>query len=146
VRLRAGDIGGTKTYLALFGRREDGSLVEIEGARYSSVSFPGLAPMVKLFWGQHDPSVDAAAFGVAGPVFDGQCRATNLPWHPLPTHPPVAPGFCWLSARRGAGQGFRAGGAEPRRRKACLSMARRRMRDSSVLGGTPSASAAPPSP
>jgi glucokinase len=36
--------------------------------------------MVKLFWGQHGPSVDAAAFGVAGPVFDGQCRATNLPW------------------------------------------------------------------
>jgi glucokinase len=37
--------------------------------------------MVKLFWGQPGPSVDAAAFGVAGPVFDGQCRATNLPWH-----------------------------------------------------------------
>jgi glucokinase len=80
VRLLAGDIGGTKTYLALFERREDGSLVEIEGATYTSVSFPGLAPMVELFRGQQAPSVDAAAFGVAGPVFDGQCRATNLPW------------------------------------------------------------------
>ena len=50
------------------------------------------------------------------------------------------------SASRGTGQGLTAGGAEPRRRKACLSMPRRRMRDSSVLGGTPSASAAPPSP
>ena len=78
--LLAGDIGGTKTYLALFERREDGSLVEIQGAKYTSASFPSLAPMVKLFWGQHGPSVDAAAFGVAGPVFDGQCRATNLPW------------------------------------------------------------------
>ncbi len=78
--LLAGDIGGTKTYLALFERQEDGSLVEIEGAKYTSASFPSLAPMVKLFRGQHGPSVDAAAFGVAGPVFDGQCRATNLPW------------------------------------------------------------------
>jgi glucokinase len=80
VLLMAGDIGGTKTYLALFERQEDGSLVEIKGARYASASFPSLAPMVELFWGQPGPSVGAAAFGVAGPVLDGRCRATNLPW------------------------------------------------------------------
>jgi glucokinase len=80
VLLMAGDIGGTKTDLALFERQEDGSLVEIRGARYASASFPGLAPMVELFRGQPGPSVEAAAFGVAGPVFDGRCSATNLPW------------------------------------------------------------------
>ena len=76
----AGDIGGTKTYLALFERREDGSLVEIKGERYASASFPGLGPMVERFCGRPGPSIDAAAFGVAGPVIDGRCRATNLPW------------------------------------------------------------------
>jgi glucokinase len=80
VLLMAGDIGGTKTYLALFEKREDGSLVEVKSARYASASFPSLGPMVRLFWGQPGPSVGAAAFGVAGPVRDGRASATNLPW------------------------------------------------------------------
>ena len=78
--LMAGDVGGTKTYLALFESREDGSLVEVRGERYASASFPGLGPMVERFCGRLAPSVGAAAFGVAGPVLDGRCRATNLPW------------------------------------------------------------------
>jgi glucokinase len=78
MRVLAGDIGGTKTDLRLYaGPARDVLSVERE-ARFESQSFSGLTPILGEFLvGER---VDAAAFGVAGPVVDGTCKTTNLPW------------------------------------------------------------------
>lgn len=79
MRILAGDVGGTKTWLAMY-ESEGGAFREARTERYGSADFPGLAPMVALFLGDDRGTVDRAAFGVAGPVVDDVCRATNLPW------------------------------------------------------------------
>jgi glucokinase len=75
----AGDIGGTKTNLALFaieGRR----LLRSASTTLSSHEFKGLAEAVSSFLMSPRPPIEAAAFGVAGPVERGRVRTTNLPW------------------------------------------------------------------
>ena len=75
----AGDIGGTKTLLAL-AEREGGGVRVVREERYPSRQYPGLAPIVREFLRDvHDPVV-SACFGVAGPVIAGTCRTPNLPW------------------------------------------------------------------
>lgn len=73
----AGDIGGTHTRLALFesGAREPTSLTT-----YASEDHHGLPEMVQSFLAAHPATVDAAAFGVAGPVVDGKTETVNLAW------------------------------------------------------------------
>lgn len=78
MRLLAGDVGGTSTRLALYDR-EDGS-TPIEAATFESRQYHGLEPIVRLFLGDAAGGVDAAAFGVAGPVDEDTSQATNLPW------------------------------------------------------------------
>jgi glucokinase len=78
MRILAGDVGGTKTSLAIFeiGRRGR-SLVRSE--RYPSRAHSGLEEVVEIFLrGEAAPA--AAGFGVAGPVRDGAAKITNLPW------------------------------------------------------------------
>lgn len=71
----AGDIGGTKTVVALF----DDGLVEQRRKTYPSQSFPGLDAILADFL-QGGPTPNAAGFGIAGAVRGGVCEATNLPW------------------------------------------------------------------
>ena len=73
--LLAGDIGGTKTILALV----DGQAI-VRRETYASAQFPGLTPLVQKFLGADRGRVSRACFGVAGPVLDEVCQATNLPW------------------------------------------------------------------
>jgi len=68
----AGDIGGTNTRLALF---EKGAIVAEE--KFPSREFKSLEEIVKQFL---KVKVAAACFGIAGPIRDGRCKATNLPW------------------------------------------------------------------
>ncbi len=76
----AGDIGGTKTNLALF-EYKDKRLNVIAQHQFSSREFSDLNEVIMLFRQKTSlPSVDAACFGIAGPVIDGRCRTTNLPW------------------------------------------------------------------
>jgi glucokinase len=79
--LLAGDIGGTKTLLSLYGSNE---LELLAQERYISADWPDLAPMVNHFLGQPEaqaqPRPRAACFAVAGPVHGGQAQLTNLPW------------------------------------------------------------------
>jgi glucokinase len=76
----AGDIGGTKTELALFDT-QDGRLRLTREARFPSRSYPDLQAIVRQFFAsQPAPAVAAACFGVAGPVVDGRSITTNLPW------------------------------------------------------------------
>lgn len=78
----AGDIGGTKTRLALF-RSEAGRLRPVTEETYASGKYPDLDPIVEAFLaapGSQDAAIARACFGVAGPVVDGRCVTTNLPW------------------------------------------------------------------
>jgi glucokinase len=74
--LIVGDIGGTNARLHLLspkGRLERHDVFE-------SHAFPSLEAVLKRFLGPKPPRVSAAVFGIAGPVVDNRCRATNLPW------------------------------------------------------------------
>ena len=79
--LLAGDIGGTKTILALFSH-ENGPLHPLFEASYTSDSYPGLDPIIEDFCSQAGASPSTACFGVAGPVRGTRAVITNLPWQP----------------------------------------------------------------
>ena len=102
----AGDIGGTKTHLALF----DWTVERVEPMRletFHSADYTSLEEMLAEFLvppkpptpiddskqandesdvspGEPKPQgpvkIDAACFGVAGPVIENHSRTTNLPW------------------------------------------------------------------
>ncbi|MFH0933958.1 MAG: glucokinase [Pseudomonadota bacterium] len=78
-RVIAGDIGGTKTRLAI--AVVDGTHVFIEhGVEYASRDYASFEVLLGDFL--KDAQVAArAAFGVAGPVLGRAVRATNLPWY-----------------------------------------------------------------
>jgi glucokinase len=78
-RILAGDIGGTKTVLGLFMPADKRPRVE-HVETYPSLDFPDLESIVKRFLGRYPVEVFSACLGIAGPVIDGRCRATNLPW------------------------------------------------------------------
>jgi len=75
----AGDIGGTNTRLALFVRRR-GRLETVAEETFSSPSFKGLEGILRMFVSRRRETITRACFGVAGPVIDGRCKTTNLPW------------------------------------------------------------------
>jgi glucokinase len=86
--LLAGDIGGTKTLIALLellrsGADQTVTLKTIRQQKYVSKDYPSLDRVVADFLAGGtgpQPVVQAACFGVAGAIHDGRCRATNLPW------------------------------------------------------------------
>lgn len=73
----AGDVGGTKVHLALYDF-VDGKLQYTRDERYPAKEYAGLEEVVKEFLGAD--KVEAACFGVPGPVRNGRLRLTNLPW------------------------------------------------------------------
>jgi glucokinase len=78
MRVLAADVGGTKTALCLY---EGDSTADLRVAReqqFDSKSFSGLVPILGEFL--RGESVTTAAFGIAGPVINGVCKTTNLPW------------------------------------------------------------------
>jgi glucokinase len=77
--LLAGDIGGTKTALAVFSA-EAGSRVPHAQAEFPSASYANLEAIVRAFFAQNALPVDRACFAVAGPVIAGRAKITNLPW------------------------------------------------------------------
>jgi glucokinase len=77
--LLAGDIGGTKTNLAVYSSIED-VREPVAEATYPSGDYPSLEALVKEFLVQSGVDVDRASFGVAGPVVEGLVSTTNLPW------------------------------------------------------------------
>jgi glucokinase len=83
----AGDIGGTKCNLALYEIR-GASHRKIVKERYESREFPTFEEMISKFLidtraetkDAGANAIEAAGFGVAGPVIDRRVKATNLPW------------------------------------------------------------------
>lgn len=74
-----GDIGGTKTILAVFSSENGPNKPQIEKT-YHSAQYATFEEMVKEFLDEVNLSVDRACFGVAGPVVSGLARITNLTW------------------------------------------------------------------
>ncbi len=75
----AGDIGGTKTHLALYEAQGE-KVVLIAEKKYPSKDYSDLKQIVKEFWDEHPAPLRKACFGIAGPVRNNVCKATNLPW------------------------------------------------------------------
>jgi glucokinase len=97
----AGDIGGTKTNLALFEwKTERVDPIRLES--FHSADYQSLEEILAEFLTPPKPptpidqledmpapeaevppepvKIDAACFGVAGPVINNHCHTTNLPW------------------------------------------------------------------
>ena len=77
--LLAGDLGGTKTNLAVFSH-EDGAHHPLMEATFPSGNYSSLEDMVTEYLTQSNITVDKACFGVAGPVMNGRAEITNLSW------------------------------------------------------------------
>lgn len=80
----AGDIGGTKTVLALFpdemGMRRPLHMATFPSGKYDSLEII-IADFLKEKGVSATPSLlRCATFGVAGPVVNGRAQITNLPW------------------------------------------------------------------
>lgn len=101
----AGDIGGTKTHLALFDWKTE-RIAPIRSESFHSADYASLEDMLEEFLVPPIPptpidelerlqedaredsalkpelplKLDAACFGVAGPVIQNHSRTTNLPW------------------------------------------------------------------
>lgn len=86
MQVLAGDIGGTKTLLAVCevtsGERSAGPRVDVLASkRYDSRKYPGLGAICREFAAELGRAMPPfAGFGVAGPVAGGRSHTTNLPW------------------------------------------------------------------
>jgi len=74
----AGDIGATKTMLAVFDQGDLRRPLALE--THSSRDHASFHQLVEEFVGRVRPRIDLACVGVAGPVEGNRCATTNLPW------------------------------------------------------------------
>lgn len=80
--LLAGDVGGTKSLLGLF-RRAPHRPEPVSIDTFPTLEYPGLPEMIHAFLRRQPggaPRIEAACFGVAGPVLDEVAHMTNVPW------------------------------------------------------------------
>jgi glucokinase len=77
--LLAGDIGGTKTDLAVYSY-EAGPHSPLIQTEVHSADYPSLQALVTEFLKKVKMPVERACFDVAGPVIGGRVKITNLPW------------------------------------------------------------------
>jgi len=83
----AGDIGGTKTLLGLFDAAPARPRPVVVRS-FGTLDFPDLPTMIAGFLEQGEAAgaiathgrIEAACFGVAGPVVDETVKVTNVPW------------------------------------------------------------------
>lgn len=76
----AGDIGGTKTHLALFRATRD-DVQHLHDRKFRSPAYSTLQEIITEFLkDQPDLIPDRMCFGVAGPVMDDVVELTNLNW------------------------------------------------------------------
>jgi len=75
----AADIGGTKTLIALYQQQQD-EWVCCKKVDYSSADFAEFETLLNAFLKDEAVTIQSVCIGVAGPVVDGDCITTNLPW------------------------------------------------------------------
>jgi glucokinase len=74
-----GDIGGTKTILALFASSDTTSVLKKH--YYASADYASFSTLLADFLSDIDSQqITACCLGVAGPIVNGDCSTTNLPW------------------------------------------------------------------
>lgn len=76
----AGDVGGTKTTLAIFDPQHEELRVPVVEQSYPSREFGSLEAILDRFIAEHEPSIQRAGFGIAGPVVNRHVETPNLPW------------------------------------------------------------------
>jgi glucokinase len=79
MNLLAGDVGGTKTSLAVISK-ETGPREALARRTYRSRDYDDLGTIVRTFLGEAGMPVQSACFGVGGPVVGGRAKFTNLDW------------------------------------------------------------------
>ncbi|MBP1678714.1 MAG: glucokinase [Bacteroidetes bacterium] len=75
----SGDVGGTKTHLAVYAARGD-ELIPVFERTYRSRDFNGLPAVLKAMLDERPTEVTAATFGIAGPIVEHRSKLTNLGW------------------------------------------------------------------
>ncbi len=75
----AGDIGGTNTRLAIVEAIGE-ELRIVAQETFPSRERTSLEAAIAEFLHLHSCDLTSASFGIAGPVKNGRCEATNLPW------------------------------------------------------------------
>lgn len=76
----AGDIGGTKTILAFY-EYENGILVCKKETQFISAKYTNFLDIIHEFLlSCNEIKIEALCLGIAGPIINGVCRTTNLPW------------------------------------------------------------------
>ena len=79
MKVLAGDIGGTKTDLAIF--EVNGTKLEVLAEKkYPSGDYSSLDEIVKDFVKDQEEIPQWGSFGIAGPVRNGIAKTMNLPW------------------------------------------------------------------
>lgn len=75
----AGDVGGTKANMAFY-ELAAGKLSLLVQKKYPSSEYSNLHDLIADFIEESKLTADYVCIAVAGPVVDGTCHATNLPW------------------------------------------------------------------
>ena len=75
----AGDVGGTKTNLAIY-QMDRGPSDPLAEETFPSDEYPDLESILGEFLRKVKVQVDSASVGVAGPVIEGRASITNLSW------------------------------------------------------------------
>ncbi|MDX1623626.1 MAG: glucokinase [Gemmatimonadota bacterium] len=76
----AGDVGATKTILALAEPTGDADFAIVRERRFASGEHDGLEPVVREFLSEGEETVEAVSIGIACPIVEGVCEMTNLGW------------------------------------------------------------------
>lgn len=75
----AGDLGGTKTDLALF-EIQKGKLVAIKNQRFKTTDHQSFINAIKTFHGDELSTINVVCFGVAGVIIDDKVKGVNFGW------------------------------------------------------------------
>ncbi len=79
MKVLSGDVGGTKTRLAVFDVQNQGIRALAEET-YSSGQYDSLEAVIREFLRGRSLEFQRAGFGIAGPVRGARVQTTNLPW------------------------------------------------------------------
>ena len=74
-----GDLGGTKTLLALAEKDAAGGIHIVRQQRFASADYPAFDALLDEFLADR-PAITGACFGVAGPTDGESAKLTYLPW------------------------------------------------------------------
>lgn len=81
--LLAGDIGGTKTVLAIFQAQDNNGDIQrhpLLERTFPSQQYQSLELIIEEFLADCPHEIGMASMGVAGPIVAGRAKVTNLPW------------------------------------------------------------------